>query len=99
MKNFITILIISTISFGAYAQSREVRSVNTFTKISFRVPGKLVLRQGSPQKVELEGDKENLAKIETEVNGDKLVIGNEDKWNWGWDNPRFQPHGYSCEYT
>ncbi len=85
MKNFITILIISTISFGGYSQSLEVRSVSSFSKISFRVPGKLVLRQGSPQKVELEGDKETLSKIETEVNGDKLVIGNEDKWNWGWD--------------
>jgi hypothetical protein len=75
----------------AQAQTRETRTVSTFSKISFRVPGKLVLRQGSPQKVELEGSKELLSKIETETKGDKLVIGNEEKWNWGWswgDNDR-----------
>jgi Putative auto-transporter adhesin, head GIN domain len=85
MKKLITLLFVALIGFGSsFAQSRETRSVGTFTKISFRVPGKLVLRQGSPQKVELEGDKETLSKIETEVKGDRLSIGNEERWNWGW---------------
>lgn len=85
MKNIFTVLLISSLSLSAFAQTREVRNVSSFSQLSFRVPGKLILRQGSPQKVELEGDKETLSKIETEVRGDKLVIGNEDKWNWGWD--------------
>jgi Putative auto-transporter adhesin, head GIN domain len=87
MKKSLTLLFVALIGFGtSFAQSRETRSVGTFTKISFRVPGKLVLRQGSPQKVELEGDKETLSKIETEVKGDRLSIGNEERWNWGWNN-------------
>jgi hypothetical protein len=85
MKKFLTLLFAVAIGFISAAQTKDIRKVSTFTKISFRVPGKLILRQGSPQRVELEGDKETLAKIETEVNGDKLVIGNEEKWNWGWD--------------
>ncbi len=69
----------------ATAQTKETRTVDTFNKISFRVPGKLYLRQGSPQKVELEGNKEFLSEVETKVEGGRLVIGKEGKWNWGWN--------------
>lgn len=70
---------------AAFAQTKETRNVGTFTKISFRVPGKLYLRQGSPQKVEIEGKKDVLAEIDTDVDGDKLVIGKEGNWmNWKW---------------
>jgi hypothetical protein len=71
----------------AFAQSRQTRTVDTFTKISFRVAGKLYLKQGSPQKVELEGKQDVLDRIETEVSGGKLVVGSEGKWNhWNWHN-------------
>lgn len=71
---------------AVFAQSRETRNVGTFTKISFRVPGKLYLRQGATQKVEIEGDKDILREIETEVDGSKLIIGKEGKWfDWNWD--------------
>lgn len=69
------------------AQTRETRNVDTFTKIAFRVPGKLYLRQGSPQKVVIEGKKDILEEIETDVEGDRLVIEKEGKWmDWHWDN-------------
>jgi len=72
-----------TITFG---QSKESRKVDTFTKIAFRVPGKLYLRQGSEQKVELEGKRDILEKIETTVSNGRLSIGREnDNWNfWKW---------------
>src|SRR6186713_1806612 len=73
-------LLIAFVSTTVFAQVRETRNVSTFTKISFRVPGKLYLRQGSQQKVEIEGKKDILAEIETEVDGSKLVIGKEGKW-------------------
>ena len=67
------------------AQTKETRNVDTFTKISFRVPGKLYLRQGSPQKVEIQGKKSVLDEIETDVDGSRLVIGKEGNWNnWNW---------------
>ena len=70
-----------------HAQTKETRDVSTFTKIAFRVPGKLYLRQGSPQKVVIEGKKSVLEEIETQVEGSRLVIENEDRnWKWGSDD-------------
>jgi len=67
------------------AQKRETRNVDTFTKISFRSPGKVYIKQGSPQKVEIEGSADALEKIKTSVEGGKLIIGPESKWfNWSW---------------
>ncbi len=67
------------------AQNRETRNLGAFTKISYRVPGTLYLKQGSPQKVELEGPSDVLREIETEVDGNRLVIGKEGRWmNWNW---------------
>jgi hypothetical protein len=68
------------------AQNRETRNVGTFTKIAFKVPGKLYLKQGSTQKVEIEATKEVLSKIETSVDGSRLVIRTPDNWNWNWKN-------------
>ncbi|HEY0656383.1 MAG TPA: head GIN domain-containing protein [Chryseosolibacter sp.] len=88
MKKFVPLLLLTMVMFSiaAVSQTRETRKVDTFTKISFRVPGKLYLRQGSPQKVEIEGKKDILQEIETEVEGSRLVIGKEGKWfNWDWD--------------
>jgi hypothetical protein len=71
------------------AQNREVRKVENFTKISFRFPGKLYLKQGATQKVELEGDADVLKEVETDVEGSRLVIGKEGKWfNWDNDNAK-----------
>jgi hypothetical protein len=66
------------------AQKREVK-LAAFTKIGFGFPGKLYLRQGNTQKVEIEGDKEVLEKATIEVDGDKLVISQEEKWFSFWD--------------
>jgi hypothetical protein len=75
------ILLISAVSI---AQKRETREVGSFTKIAFRSPGKVYLKQGSPQKVEIEGTAEILEKIKTKVDDGKLSIGPEDNWNWNW---------------
>lgn len=81
MKRFIPVLLLFFSGYG-FAQTKEIRNVETFTKLSFRVPGKLILKQGSPQSVVLEGDKEFLDKIETEVDGGRLSIGHPERWNW-----------------
>ncbi len=83
----IAVLILMIVSGVSFAQNKETRTVGTFTKIAFRVPGKLILKQGSPQSVVLEGNKETLAKIETEVSGNRLSIGTEKRWmDWSWRN-------------
>jgi hypothetical protein len=76
------IVLVTSVSF---AQKRETREVSAFTKISFRTPGKVYVKQGSPQKVEIEGSAETLEKIKTKVEDGKLIVGPEDKWlEWSW---------------
>lgn len=71
---------------AVFAQSRETRNVGNFTRINFRVPGTLHLRQGNSTKVELEGDSEYLKKVETDTEGSTLVIGRENgKW-FSWND-------------
>src|SRR5215203_1899848 len=65
------------------AQNRETRDVGSFTKVDFRLPGKLHLKQGS-HKVEIEASKETLSKIRTKVEGSKLVLETEGKSGWDW---------------
>jgi hypothetical protein len=92
MKRISITLVLLAFVFVSFAQNREKRNVSGFAQISFRTSGKLYLKQGATNSVELEGDKEILEKIETKVDGDKLVIGfkDEDKWfNWReWDNDK-----------
>jgi hypothetical protein len=88
MKKLLTTLVALTIVFtAALAQNKETRKVDAFTKVAFRIPGKLYLRQGTEQKVVLEGKKEILDKIETTVSGSRLSIGREEEnWKfWKWD--------------
>ncbi|MBL8008942.1 MAG: DUF2807 domain-containing protein, partial [Ignavibacteria bacterium] len=86
-KAFVILTAVLLITSATFAQKRETRDVSTFTKISFRTGGKLYLKQGNSQKVEIEGSAEMLEKIKTKVDGEKLVIGPEDKWmNWSWSN-------------
>jgi carbon monoxide dehydrogenase subunit G len=84
MKKILAIVTVMLVVAASFAQTREERKVNTFTKIAFRVPGKLYLRQGSPQRVELEGDRDFLREIETKVDGNKLTIGKESWMDWNW---------------
>lgn len=88
MKNILILLSVALlITSASYAQKRETRDVSTFTKIVFRTPGKVYVKQGSPQKVEIEGSSEMLGKIKTKVEDGKLVIGPESSWrNWNWSN-------------
>jgi hypothetical protein len=84
MKKLLLAVLLLTSSV-VFSQNRETRNVSSFNRIAFRIPGKLILKQGSPQKVELEGNRELLSKIETEVDGDKLSIGRENRWmDWNW---------------
>ena len=86
---FLTLIALLLSTSVLTAQHREVRDVENFTKISFGFAGKLYLKQGSPQKVELEGNRDILEEIETEVDGGRLRIGKEGKWfDWDFGNDK-----------
>ena len=88
MKNFISFILI-LISVSVFAQSREKRDVGGFQAVTFAFPGTLYLKQGASTSVELSGSKELLEKIETEVEGSRLIIRRKEifrNWNsWGDD--------------
>ena len=56
------------------AQNKEERKVSEFSGISLGIPADLYLSQGSPQKVVIQASEEDLAKIETSVKNEHLVI-------------------------
>ena len=87
MKKLLTLILTLFIigSATVRAQKKETRRVDTFTKISYRIPGKLFLKQGGTQEVQIEGSPEMLGKIETHVQGGELIIATEEKWfSWSW---------------
>lgn len=94
MRTIATILFASLlVTSNLNAQSKETRDVSTFTEISYRLAGNLYLSQGTPQKVVLEGDSEDLRDIETTVKGNRLVIGNPEENGWfSWRNESKYKH-------
>jgi hypothetical protein len=88
MKKNILLIALCFITAVAVAQNRESRNVSGFTKIDYRVPGKLYLRQGATEKVEIEGLRDIVSKIETEVDGSRLIIEMPGTWKWNSDDDK-----------
>lgn len=68
------------------AQSGEKRDVGNFTRIDFRIPGNLHLRQGSSNEVQVKASSDMLSRIETRVEDSKLVISFPEKGRWNFGN-------------
>lgn len=63
----------------------ETRNVGSFKGVQLNIPGKLYLRQGSPQKVVIEASREVLERIETDIVSGNLVIRQENgSWWKSW---------------
>jgi len=68
-------------------RSKETRDLPEFNSISLRVSGNVYLKQGSTQKVEIEGSERTLEEIETRVSNKRLIIEWEGSRRWfGWSN-------------
>ncbi len=74
----------------AAAPGREVRNVAAFTKLGLANSARVVLRQGSPQRVEVEASAADLARLETTVESGKLRIGIKNQEGKMWSNERFE---------
>ncbi|UPL49309.1 head GIN domain-containing protein [Hymenobacter sublimis] len=70
-------LLLALLLFSAFrlADTRETRSVGAFSSVGLGGSMKVILRQGSPQKVEVTGDAEDLEHLETVVSNGRLRIG------------------------
>jgi hypothetical protein len=69
----------------ASCQSKDTRNVRGFTKVNFGVAGDLFIKIGPEFKLVLEGDRDVLDDIETEVSGDRLNIKKEN-WRFSFHN-------------
>jgi hypothetical protein len=82
------IFILALLSTGfSSAQSTETRNVSGFTKVSFGVAGDLNIRIGNDFKLVMEGDKDILKDIETDVSNGRLII-RKDNWHLNFNNER-----------
>jgi len=75
---FITMALCTSFSSGQ-AVVKETRNLTGFTKVNFGVAGELFIKFGPQFQVVLEGNKNYLDEIITEVSGGRLVIKKE---NW-----------------
>jgi hypothetical protein len=84
-KNILLLVIICFFSSVTqiFAQ-KENRKVGSFSRIDFKIAGKLYVTQGATEKVEIDASKDLLEQIETKVEGSKLVIHMPGSRNWNW---------------
>lgn len=64
--------------------TKESRNVSGFTKVSFGISGNMYISIGNEFKVTLEGDKDDLEDVITEVSGGRLVV-KKDNWNMNFN--------------
>lgn len=75
---------------------REARAVSAFTEISLGGSARVVVKQGSPQSVVVEGNKEDLAAFETDVQNGRLRLNFRDQQGRQFRN---QNHGPVTVYV
>ncbi|RSK31059.1 head GIN domain-containing protein [Hymenobacter metallilatus] len=83
LSGFVVALLVVLSAFRV-AATRETRTVGAFSAIGLGGSMKVVLRQGSPQKVEVEGEAEDLAHLETVVSNGKLRINTKKESGMNW---------------
>lgn len=85
---FVTLLltgfVLTTDLANSQAVEKETRNVRGFTKVNFGIPGNLNIKIGPEFNVVLEGEKNDLEKIITEVSGDRLLI-KQKNWRFNFD--------------
>ncbi|MET4107413.1 head GIN domain-containing protein [Hymenobacter sp. UYP22] len=88
LRFLLPVLLMALVVLSAFrvAGTRETRSVEAFSAVNLGGSTKVVLRQGSPQKVEVEGEADDLAYLETVVSNGSLRIGTKKTSGNNWHN-------------
>lgn len=83
-------LLVALVLLSAFraANTRETRTVAAFSSVGLGGSMHVVLRQGSPQKVEAEGNAEDLAHLETTVSNGRLRINLKKESGLSWYNTK-----------
>ena len=88
---------LSSFTAAGPAADHETRPVGGFTEINLGGSAHVVVKQGSPQSVVVEANKEDWADFETEVQGSSLRLGFRQKPGGGRFN--YQSHGPVTVYV
>ncbi len=72
-------LIVVALPAGAADTASETRTVGTFRTVRLIGSADLVLKQGEPTSLVVEGDRDTLKKLTAETRGDELVLGYETR--------------------
>jgi hypothetical protein len=86
IATFFSLAIIATsCTIGLSGESvEETRDVKNFSIIELSIPADLYLTQGDGYSFKIEGDKDFLKEVRTEVNGKSLKIKTDSWINFGW---------------
>ncbi|UOG75307.1 DUF2807 domain-containing protein [Hymenobacter tibetensis] len=74
----------------AATAGRETREVASFNQVALAGSATVILVQGSPQKVVVDAEAEDLSHLETSVSGDRLRIGTKQEKGMSWSNYKFK---------
>jgi len=87
------IILITSLTSCSFGQGsyKETRDVKDFDEVSFSVSGEIYITIGNEFKVVLEGDKDYVKEIETEVRGNNLEIKRKDHWV-NFDNEKIKAY-------
>lgn len=73
---------LASFKFSTVLREQEDRNVGAFTKISLGYPAHVELRKGNSHSVRVEGDKDQLDMLITEVKDGRLYIRRKDTGSW-----------------
>jgi hypothetical protein len=76
-------------SLGQVAFGQQSYNLSGFNAVAFGVPGTCHVQQGSRFKVEIDGDEDDLDRLEVEVKGNRLVISTK-RGNWNWNSGKIE---------
>lgn len=80
MNKILTLFVALIMATTTYAQ-KEL-DLASFDELALRTSATVYLTQGSPQRVAVEGDEDDLEELEIEVNGDRLEIKRKSSSSW-----------------
>lgn len=82
------------ITLTTFSQNRETRDVADFDEVAMKLSGKVYIKLGSKNEVVLEGEESVLERVDTDVRGGRLTIGQESRSRWSWKSSRTRLNVY-----
>ncbi|WP_375435874.1 head GIN domain-containing protein [uncultured Hymenobacter sp.] len=92
LRNFLSPVFAGALLLSGFVATagRETRQVASFNQVTLAGSATVILVQGSPQKVVVDAEAEDLSHLETTVSGEKLRIGTKQEQGMNWSNYRFK---------